>query len=41
MCEDKQVAILMVYCDYEIPSTPTVTKATDAGNLKSVHGGNR
>lgn len=25
---------------YEILSTPTVTKATNAGNLKSVHWGN-
>ena len=40
VCEDKQVAILTLYCDYLILSTPAVTKAANAGNLKSVHWGN-
>lgn len=30
----------MPYCGYEILSTSTVTKATKAGSLKSVHWGN-
>lgn len=41
VCKDKQVAIPIVYYDYKILSTPTVTKVTDAGNLESVHWGNR
>lgn len=30
----------MLYCDYEILSTPAVTKVTHAGNVQSVHWGN-
>lgn len=30
-----------VHCNYEILSTSTLTEATDAGNLQSVHWGKR
>lgn len=40
VCDSKLSVILIQYFDYEIRPTRTVTKATNAGNLKSVHWGN-